>query len=100
MDSTVYEQYFLQPQDPWHRRYEALRALFVEQQSLPEVAERFSVSYRTVANWASAFRCQWEANILPPFSLSPLGDGPAHRSALLRLIPPPLPRRMSELYRC
>lgn len=79
MDSTAYAQFFLHPHDPWHRRYEALRAVFVEQQSLQAVAARFNVSYHTVANWASAFRRHYETHSLPPFSFNRHGDVPANR---------------------
>ena len=70
MASTAYDQFFLQPTDPWHRRYEVLRALFVDHQSLPEVAQRFGVSYRTAANWAWEFRRHCDTGQRPPFSYS------------------------------
>jgi hypothetical protein len=70
MDGQVYQQFFLRPSDPWHRRYEALRSVFVEQQSLPEIADRFEVSYGTIRNWVSEFRSQQEQGQPPPFSLS------------------------------
>ena len=79
MNSTAYEQFFIHPTDPWHRRYEALRALFVDQQSLQEVAQRFGVSYRTVCNWANEFRRQCDADQRPPFSFN--HHEAAHREA-------------------
>ncbi len=30
MDAATYQQFFLEPEDSWHQRYEALRALFVD----------------------------------------------------------------------
>ena len=68
MDAAAYQQFFLHPDDSWHRRYEALRALFVEQHSLTHVAEHFGISYGTLSNWASEFRAQWDAGQRPPFS--------------------------------
>ena len=70
MNSTAYEQFFISPTDPWHRRYEALRALFVDQQSLQEVAQRVGISYHTVSNWANEFRRQCDGGQRPPFSFS------------------------------
>lgn len=68
MDGTAYKDYFLQPPDGWHRRYEVLRAVFIDEHPMQEVAQRFSVSYGTVRNWACEFRRQWDVNQRPPFS--------------------------------
>ena len=57
MDDDRYEQFFLQPQDPWHRRYEALRAVFVEGPSMADVAQRLDVAHGTVRNNAQAKCC-------------------------------------------
>lgn len=70
MDAVAYHQFFLKPNDSWHRRYEALRALFVEKQSLQDVAQQFNVSYGTLSNWASEFREKWDAGQRPPFLFS------------------------------
>jgi len=67
MDDDRYEQFFLQPQDPWHRRYEALRAVFVEGQSMADVAQRLEVAHGTVRNWASEFRKQQDQGQASPF---------------------------------
>ena len=74
MNATAYEHFFLRPTDPLHRRYEALRALFVDQRPLKEIAQRFAVSYGTMCNWVSEFRNQWDADQRPPFLISPLED--------------------------
>lgn len=93
MDPNAYPQFFLQPSDTWHRRYEALRAVFVEPQPLPEVAERFSLSHGTVRNWVSQFRAQAEHGQPPPFSNSlPAGVPP-----LARASPTPTSRPMSRM---
>jgi len=70
MKGQVYQEFFLRPTDTWHRRYEALRSVFVERQPLPEVADRFAVSYGTVRNWISQFRRQYDRGQPPPFSRS------------------------------
>jgi len=73
MNGLDYRDYFLQPSDVSQRRYEALRAVFVEQQSLKNVAGRFDVSYGTVRNWVSEFRRGCDAGQAPPFFTSSRG---------------------------
>ena len=94
MDGQVYQQFFLQPTDTWHRRYEALRSVFVERRSLSEVADRFGVRYGTVCNWLSEFRGQYDREEPPPFSsgrtAGGLWVGVIRRTSRLRL---PMPRR-------
>ena len=46
---------FLQPSSPAHRRYEALRARFVEGCSLAQAAARFGYSYGSFRNLCSDF---------------------------------------------
>jgi transposase len=64
-----YRDYFEQPAEGAHRRYEALRCVFVEEQPMKEVAERFGVSYGTVRNWVSEFRRTRDAGEAPPLLL-------------------------------
>ena len=40
MQDSVCRRFFLAPQQTLHRRYEALRAVFVDQQPQREVAQR------------------------------------------------------------
>ncbi len=61
---------FLTPEQPTHRRYEALRAVFVEDEPMQDVAQRFDVSYGTIRNWASEFSRNYEAGETPPFCFS------------------------------
>ena len=84
MDAAAYQQFFLEPDDSRHRRYEALRALFVEQHSLKRVAQDYGVSYGTLSNWASEFRAQWDVGQRPPFSFSQNGADPPHPMMPLR----------------
>jgi len=63
-----HKSYFVQPREASHRRYEALRAVVVDEQPMKEVADRFGVSYGTVRNWAAEFRRQQDAGQAPPFS--------------------------------
>ena len=76
MNDQVYERFFLSPDDTWHRRYEVLRAVFVERLALKDVAKRFEIGYGTVRNWASEFRTQCNAGQLPPFLFSHPADVP------------------------
>ena len=75
MGSNGYEQFFLQPTDSWHRRYEALRMVFVDQEPLKKVAQRFEVSYGTICNWVSEFHAQRDSDERPPFFKYPLEGG-------------------------
>lgn len=74
MNELAYRKFFLHPTDTLHRRYEALRACFVEQQPLADVAQRFGVSYGTACNWVSEFRSHCDASQRPPFFFKPLVD--------------------------
>ena len=71
MDAATYQQFFIEPDDSWHRRYEAWRALFVDQRLPKHVARHFGVSYGTLSNWASEFRAQRDTGARPPFSFNP-----------------------------
>jgi hypothetical protein len=63
----AYDQFFLEPATAWHRRYEALRAAFVEEEPLHDVAQRFEVNYGTLRNWASEFRAAYDLGQAAPF---------------------------------
>jgi hypothetical protein len=73
MDASRSRSFFLQPTDPRHRQYEALRAVVVDEQPMQEVAQRFGYRYDTVRSLVSRFRHQLEGGLLPPFSLHPIG---------------------------
>ncbi len=63
--------FFLQPTGTLHRRYEALRAVFVERRPVKTVAQHFGYSYGTLRNLVHEFRVQWAAQQVPPFSQTP-----------------------------
>ena len=67
MNGNNFSHYFLTPEQPTHRRYEALRAVFVEEEPMQDVAQRFDVSYGTIRNWASEFSRTYQAGETPPF---------------------------------
>ena len=58
MDDSRPLRFFLQPTETLHRRYEALRAYFVERQSLGEVAQRFGYRYTALRDLICDFRAQ------------------------------------------
>jgi hypothetical protein len=74
MNDTLCQDFFRQPAQRLHRRYEALRAFFVEHRPLPEVAQAFGFGYGTLRNLVADFRAQCRAGAVPPFSPSrPVG---------------------------
>ncbi len=69
--SNLSKDYFLHPTDPMQKRYETLRASFVDNLSAQELARRYDYSIHTV----NALRRDFKAGSLPPF-FSPLVRGP------------------------
>ena len=84
MDDPRYRTFFLQPTDPVHRQYEALRAVLVEQQSMHDVAQRLGYRYDTVRALVSRFRGQFDSGTLPPFLPLLAAGAPSTRR-----LPPP-----------
>ena len=86
MKATCCRRFFLEPNQTLPRRYEALRAVFVDQQPQLEVAKRLGDTYATLRRLVSDFRAQCRAGQVPPFSLprSP-GDLPGHPVAMHHL---------------
>ena len=56
MDDTSFREFFSEPTNPYHRRYEALRAVFIEGRSQKEVAEQFGYQYSTMRQLVYEFR--------------------------------------------
>ncbi len=73
---TMSKSFFLHPQDPMQKRYEALRASFVDELSAEEVAKKFGYSVYTI----NGLRRDFKAGVLPPF-FQPLAKGPKQRRA-------------------
>jgi hypothetical protein len=96
MKDTFCSRFFLEPTQTLHRRYEALRAVFVDQQPQMEVAQRFGYTYATLRRLVSDFRAQCCAGQVPPFSLPHnTGDLPGNAAAL-----PQLARTTPSLLMC
>ena len=62
MDDTPYREFFSQPTHPNHRRYEALRAVFVEGRSQKEAAEQFGYDYATLRQLVFGFRQHYRSS--------------------------------------
>jgi hypothetical protein len=61
-------RFFLEPTDTLHRRYEALRAYFVERRPLQQIAQEFGYTYNTLRDVIADFRAQCRQDQIPPFS--------------------------------
>src|SRR5262249_37482542 len=82
MDDTLCLRFFLEPLQPVHRRYAALRAFFVEGLSPQAAADRFGSTYHTVRRWVPWVRAsgaQGPPGRLPPFRPSRGAGGPPVR---------------------
>jgi len=56
MDDACCREFFSLPTQPYHRRYEALRAVFLEGHSQKEVADRFGFQYSSLRQLVYEFR--------------------------------------------
>jgi hypothetical protein len=70
MDDSMCRRFFLEPGQSTHRRYEALRAIFVEGLPLNQVADRFGYRPAALRSLVSRFRSGCRAGSPPPFSFS------------------------------
>lgn len=61
MDDTACRDFFEQPTQTYHRRYEALRAVFVDQRSQKEVAQVFGFTYDSMRQLVREFRQHCDA---------------------------------------
>ena len=68
MDDSMCRRFFLEPGQSTHRRYEALRAIFVEGLPLNQVADRFGYRPAALRSLVSRFRSGCRAGSPPPFS--------------------------------
>src|SRR3954453_5257292 len=81
MDDQPCRDFFLQPRSTSHRRYEALRAFFIEGRPPAEVAARFGYKPAALNVLISRFRHDIRGQDLPPFSSrTAAGDPRAERT--------------------
>jgi hypothetical protein len=81
MDDHLCRRFFLEPDQPLHRRYAALRAFFLEGLSLEVIAQQFGATYHTVRSWVRDFRAACRRGQDPPFSLSRVWVGPSVKAS-------------------
>ena len=67
MEGIHTSQFFLEPKETFHRRYEALRAVFVDGEPIDHVAERFGYKLSALRSMASRFRADHRRGVAPPF---------------------------------
>lgn len=80
MEESHERRFFLEPQQTVHRQYEALRSVFVEDQPLDQVADRFGYTISTLRSMISRFHAHCQRGVSPPFFARTAADGPAeHR---------------------
>jgi hypothetical protein len=74
MEDRPYLQFFLEPQQTFQRRYEALRAIIVGGEPLVRVAERFGYKVAALKSIACRFRADCRRGVTPPFFCRTLED--------------------------
>jgi hypothetical protein len=94
MDARHDSRFFLEPEQTFHRRYEALRAIAVDGEPIERVAERFGYKLSALRSIVRRFRADRRRGVTPPFfSPTVAGDQPgdaakgADRSPNLRRSP-------------
>jgi hypothetical protein len=76
MDDSIYRRFFLEPEQTSHRRYEALRAIFIEGLPLNQAADRFGYRPAALRSLVSRFRSGCRMGGPPPFSFATDLDDP------------------------
>ena len=75
MEGNDDSRFFLAPEQTFHRRSEALRALLVDHEPVDRVAERFGYKTSALRSMVSRFRADWRRGVTPPFfSRTVVGD--------------------------
>jgi hypothetical protein len=71
--------FFLEPPQTFHRRYEALRAFFIEDRPVAEIAAQFGYKPAALSVMISRFRAHFRPGRVPPFSSLMVGGD--HRAS-------------------
>ena len=90
VDDSPCLRFFLEPTSTLHRRYEALRAYFVERRPLKEIAQQSGYSYNTLRDVIGDFRARCREDRVPPFSRHP--DRGDHNLTVRSCLSPRRPR--------
>lgn len=88
MDNRPGHDFFAHPTQTLHRRYEALRAVFLDQRPLTEVAQQFSYRYGSLRNLVAQFRAQFRTGQIPPFSPPRITVVPRGEHVITNLLDP------------
>jgi hypothetical protein len=93
MDDTACREFFTRPLNPYHRRYEALRAVFLGGHAPKDVAEQFGLTLRSLQQLIYEFRqhCRHAADGSPFFASGEMAALPGRppRCTLPRRRSPP-----------
>ena len=92
MEGSHDRRFFLEPEQTFHRRYEALRALLVDDEPIDHVAERFGYQTSALRSMVSRFRAARRRGVTPPF-FSPTVADDREDGAAKRTDRSPRPRR-------
>jgi hypothetical protein len=76
MGGSPDRRFFLEPEQTFHRRYEALRAILVDEEPIDRVAERFGYKPSALRPMVSRFRADRRRGATPPFSSPTVADDP------------------------
>jgi hypothetical protein len=76
MDGSHTRRFFLEPHQTFQRQYEALRAIFVDDEPLERVAERFDYKSSTLRSMASRLRADYRRGVATPFFSPTAADVP------------------------
>jgi transposase-like protein len=90
MDDSCRHDFFAHSTPTPHRRYEALRAVFLNRRPMTEIARQFGYRYGTLRNLVAQFRAQCRTGRIPPFSRPRLTDAPKEQD-LITLPHNPIP---------
>jgi hypothetical protein len=75
-------RFFLEPEQTFHRRYEALRSVIVDDEPIDRVAERVGYKPSAMRSMVSRFRADRRRGVTPPFFSPTVADDPAGGAAM------------------
>jgi len=81
MEGSQDRRFFLEPEQTFHRRYEALRAILVDEEPIDRVAERFGYKTSALRSMVSRFRADRRRGVTPPFFSPTVAAVPAGGAA-------------------
>jgi hypothetical protein len=88
MDDDRCRQFFVEADSAtYHRQYEALRAIFVEDLAQNEAADRYGYTHGSLRQLVHRFRTAIRSDSPPPFFKSPESAVPRTRMATTHSLP-------------